>query len=231
MRLAGVSALLTFVILCAFAVAIGSLTVHRIRNDFNTQVNNAAERLPSVLQITATSESIKIEPALSDFASDADHAVDQGPHGRRDRGRTGAAQRPSFGVPVLDSPVNINGYRVVSRPAVVFENGAPRGRVFIQYGQRLADTEATVKRVELVLLIGVLMGTVLRAARGNGDRAPGDETDRPADLHGGGDRAHARPLARRAPVRGRRRGLGAGADARGDACASSTRRAGRPRRC
>ena len=39
MRLAGVSALLTFVILCAFAVAIGSLTVHRIRADFNNQVN------------------------------------------------------------------------------------------------------------------------------------------------------------------------------------------------
>ena len=39
MRLAGVSALLTFVILCAFAVAIGSLTVHRIRSDFNRQVD------------------------------------------------------------------------------------------------------------------------------------------------------------------------------------------------
>ena len=30
-RLAGASALLTFVILCVFAVVIGSLTVHRIR--------------------------------------------------------------------------------------------------------------------------------------------------------------------------------------------------------
>ena len=39
MRLAGVSALLTFVILCAFAVAIGSLTVHRIRSDFNREVS------------------------------------------------------------------------------------------------------------------------------------------------------------------------------------------------
>ena len=38
LRLAGVSALLTFVILCAFALAIGWITVHRIRADFNRQV-------------------------------------------------------------------------------------------------------------------------------------------------------------------------------------------------
>ena len=39
MRLAGVSALLTFVILCGFAVAVGSLTVHRIRADFDREVS------------------------------------------------------------------------------------------------------------------------------------------------------------------------------------------------
>jgi two-component system, OmpR family, sensor kinase len=157
-RLAGVSALLTFVILCGFAVAVGSLTVRRIRSDFNTQVANAAARLPSVLQITATPESIKIEPALSDFASDADHAalkvltvdgkvVEQAPR-----------NAPSFGQP-QEAPTNINGYRVVTRQAVVFENGEARGRVIIQYGEGVADTEATVTRVELFLLIGVLIGT------------------------------------------------------------------------
>ena len=40
----GVSALLTLVILCAFAVAIGSLTVHRIRSDFNRQVQHRRKR-------------------------------------------------------------------------------------------------------------------------------------------------------------------------------------------
>ena len=52
-RLAGVSALLTFVILCAFAVAVGSLTVHRIRADFNRQVLDTANQLPSQLRITS----------------------------------------------------------------------------------------------------------------------------------------------------------------------------------
>jgi two-component system OmpR family sensor kinase len=157
-RLAGVSALLTFVILCGFAIAVGSLTVRRIRSDFNSQVDSAAARLPSVLQITATAESIKIEPALSDFASDADHAalkvltvdgkvVEQAPR-----------NAPSFGQP-QEAPTNINGYRVVTRQAVVFENGEARGRVIIQYGERVADTEATVRRVELLLLLGVMIGT------------------------------------------------------------------------
>ncbi len=50
-RLAGVSALLTFVILCAFAIAIGSLTVHRIRADFNREVPDAAIQLPSQLRM------------------------------------------------------------------------------------------------------------------------------------------------------------------------------------
>ena len=59
MRLAGVSALLTFVILCAFAVAIGSLTVHRIRSDFNRQVAESAHELPAQLRIT-------IEPPIED---------------------------------------------------------------------------------------------------------------------------------------------------------------------
>ncbi len=50
-RLAGVSALLTFVILCVFAVAIGSLTVHRVRSDFDRQVSDTAEQLRSQLSI------------------------------------------------------------------------------------------------------------------------------------------------------------------------------------
>src|SRR5437588_790941 len=51
-RLAAVSALLTFVILCAFALAIGWITVHRIRADFNRQVVDRANEVRSQLTIT-----------------------------------------------------------------------------------------------------------------------------------------------------------------------------------
>jgi two-component system, OmpR family, sensor kinase len=155
-RLAAVSALLTFVILCAFAVAIGSLTVHRVRADFNRQVLAFATELPAELRITAAP--FKIEPALGDLASQENHAVIRiftlG-------GRLVAqapANAPALGSPRLDAQT-IHGYRVVSRPGVVTEGGTRVGEVIIQYGRRVSDTEATARRVELFLLLGVLAGT------------------------------------------------------------------------
>ncbi len=157
MRLAGVSALLTFVILCGFAVAIGSLTVHRIRNDFNPQVANAASRLPSYCRSRRHLNRSRSNRRSSDFASDADHAVIKVLTVDGTVVDEVARHAAYLGTPLL-RPTNIHGYRVVSRAAVVFENGAPRGRVIVQYGQRLSDNEATVKRVELFLLLGVLAG-------------------------------------------------------------------------
>jgi len=167
-RLAGVSALLTFVILCAFAVAIGSLTVHRIRTDFNRQVLDTANQLPSQLHIVEPfgTQALKIEPALEDLASPADHAiiriltlggavVAQAP-----------AKAPSFGPPQI-SAQTIRGYRVLSRQIpVLSEGGEPVGQLIVEYGRRVSDTEATVKRVELFLLLGVLAGSGLALLAG-----------------------------------------------------------------
>jgi signal transduction histidine kinase len=155
-RLAGVSALLTFVILCAFAVAIGSLTVHRIRADFNRQVSDTAIQLPSQLRINEAP--LRIEPPLSDFATEADHAVVR----VLTLGGLVIAQwprrAPSFGTP-QEAPRTLDGYRVVSRPGIVTQNGEPVGRVAIEYARPVSDVEATVQRVELFLLLGVLAGT------------------------------------------------------------------------
>jgi signal transduction histidine kinase len=169
LRLAAVSALLTFVILCAFAVAIGSLTVHRIRADFNRQVVNTAEQLHSQLKVsvatTSSRREIRIEPPLAFYAAEPDHAVvrifaegggviDQEP-----------AKAPRLGPP-QEGAQTVRGYRVVSRTAVVTENGETIGLVWIQYGRRISDTEATVARVELFLLLGVLAGTALALLAG-----------------------------------------------------------------
>jgi two-component system, OmpR family, sensor kinase len=144
------------VILCAFAIAIGSLTVHRIRADFNRQVLSYATELPAELRITAAP--FKIEPALSDLASQENHSVIRiftlGGH----LAAQSPAGAPTFGAPRLEAQT-IKGYRVVSRPGVVSEAGERVGEVIIQYGRRVSDTEATVRRVELFLLLGVLAGT------------------------------------------------------------------------
>ncbi len=161
--------MLTFVILCAFAVAIGWITVHRIRADFNRQVDDAAKQLPVQLSIKvvpgAPPQGVVIQPPLADFASAPDDAViriftlD---------GRVVAqepAKAPLLGPPQAQ-PRTVRGYRVLSVPAVVTESSEPVGRVIIEYGRRVSDTEATIARVEVGLLLGVLAGTGLALLAG-----------------------------------------------------------------
>jgi two-component system, OmpR family, sensor kinase len=171
-RLAGVSALLTFVILCAFAIAIGSLTVHRIRTDFNREVADTAKQLPEELKITfnPTTDKFSTQP-LQYLASPADHGV------IRILSIAGGVEAqypphaPSFGEPALAKPppgtATIAGYRVVTKVVVVrLVNGEPLGRLIVQYGRPVGPTEATVKRVDLFLLLGVLAGSVLALLAG-----------------------------------------------------------------
>jgi signal transduction histidine kinase len=165
-RLAGVSALLTFVILCAFAVAIGSFTVHRIRSDFNRQVSDFAQELPTQLIITANLHRIVgVYPPLAVFTARSDHAVIR----ILALGGNVVAEEPANAPPLgepSERPRTIHGYRVVSHRGVVVEDGQPIGRVIIQYGRRVSDIEATVARVELFLLLGVLAGSGLALLAG-----------------------------------------------------------------
>jgi signal transduction histidine kinase len=156
--------LLTFVILCAFAVAIGSLTVHRIREDFNRQVSETARQLPSHLKISGPT--LRISPPLPDAAPAEDRVI-------KVITEAGGiiAQDPEHATylgPLSSQPATVNGYRVVAttRVLVVGATAEPIGRVWIQYGRRVAGTEATVKRVELLLLVGVLAGTALALLAG-----------------------------------------------------------------
>ncbi len=150
-------------ILCAFAVAIGSLTVHRIRTDFNRDVATTAKALPSQVRFTVDplTSRLRIEPPLSEIAASNGNAVirmfdlpgtvvDQAPKGA-----------PPLGPPVAGEGRTVNGYRVVSVPVLVLQDGLRRGQLFFQYARRVSGTEATVKRVELLLFVGVIGGSVL----------------------------------------------------------------------
>ena len=57
---------------------------------------------------------------------------------------------------------------MVSRIAVIRlgTGGEPIGQVYIEYGRSVADTAATIARVELFLVLGVLAGTVLALLAG-----------------------------------------------------------------
>ncbi|MGH2865021.1 MAG: HAMP domain-containing protein, partial [Solirubrobacteraceae bacterium] len=164
-RLAGVSALLTFVILCAFALAIGSLTVERIRSDFNREVLETVEGLPSQMRISI--DPLRIGSPLEDFASRSDHDEIR----ILSKGGRVLAQEPERASalgPPESKPVTVNGYRVLSREAEVTlsATGEPIGHVIVQYGRQVAATEATCKRVELFLVLGVLAGSLFALVAG-----------------------------------------------------------------
>ena len=158
-------------ILCAFAVAIGSFTVHRIRSDFNREVADTANQLPSQLDIRVGAagehRAITISPALAAYAAPADHAIVR----IFTLGGSVLAQEPSdatgLGAP-SSAPHTVHGYRVISRVGVarLASTDEPIGQVIIQYGRKISDTEATVARVELFLLVGVLAGTALALLAG-----------------------------------------------------------------
>jgi two-component system, OmpR family, sensor kinase len=164
-RLAGVSALLTFVILCAFALIVGSLTVHRIRADFNNEVAASADDLTGLLQIAVTGDqaeglNLVVTPNINEYAA-SEHAVVRVllPSGRVLQHTANAPEiDPSRGAIVgLDGGVNIRGYRVESRVKQLSIGGT----VVIQYARPLSDVQSTIARVELLLLLGTLAGSGL----------------------------------------------------------------------
>ena len=174
LRLATVSALLTFVILLAFAVAIGSLTVHRVRSDFNREVAESAKAIPH--EITrVTIDPFGVSPSLQVLTPAGDQAVIRIYDEAGDLLRSYPEHGPDLDfVParVGYSPVTFTeaGYRVVTRRirVVVWRDGTPvaLGRIFFQFARPVGPTEATVHRVELFLLIGVLAGSVLALMAG-----------------------------------------------------------------
>jgi signal transduction histidine kinase len=158
-RLAGVSALLTFVILCAFALAIGSLTVHRIRSDFNRDVRDTAYEIATHAHFETNGFQLTVSPELSAWAAPGDHAAI---HLFAIDGDL-VAREPSnahwLGEYPLNTATNVQGYRVVTVEAPIYRSQLPIGHIAVQYALQVASTEATVKRVELLLLLGVFIGT------------------------------------------------------------------------
>jgi two-component system OmpR family sensor kinase len=179
-RLAGVSALLTFVILCAFALIVGSLTVHRIRSDFNREVAADAANLAGLLQIGVSGNYtqgfvITVHPNLDEYAAPGHAAIKVlTPIGEHVIAHTahapnlGPASHPysdgAHGEAILKGHENIDGYRVES----VLKALPPPigGEVVIQYARPLSDVQATIARVELLLVLGTLAGSGLALLAG-----------------------------------------------------------------
>jgi two-component system, OmpR family, sensor kinase len=168
-RLALLSAGLTFVILSAFAVVIGQVTSSRVRSDFNNElaaaVDNLSDRVSLICNFSKGS-CRRGQPELQDYAAPGNATVrillaDGTPIDQTDHA-------PNFGLIYPQRSARIGGLRVEvrRRPArsINAETGRPSRLLFpviLQYGRKVSDIEATIRRIRLFLSGGVLGGTLL----------------------------------------------------------------------
>jgi two-component system OmpR family sensor kinase len=169
-RLASISAGLTFVILCAFAIGVGEATTRRVRSDFANQLRAAADDLRDRLSMdvgTDTQQIVRVHPDLNVHAGSI-HAVIR----ILDTDGTILAHTtnaPNLGrtIPFVDRTRFIQGYRVETRRTILqTPDHSVRVAVVIQYARKVSDLENTVQRVRFFLIFGVLGGTLLALAGG-----------------------------------------------------------------
>ena len=162
-RLAGGSALLTLIILCGFAVAVGALTSQRIRDDFEQDVKDAANKLREDIDITPVAPEIfkiQFRPNLNTYVRGEDAAARLvAPSSGRVLRETDGSR--GLGPPIAQSTEH-EGWLVENR--IIREPGLEP--LWIQYGRRMESVEATVRRVRLFLVGGVVGGAGLALLAG-----------------------------------------------------------------
>jgi two-component system, OmpR family, sensor kinase len=163
-RLAVVSASLTLVILMLFGGLIGKIATDRIRDDFNGEVKSAVKILAGQTQIVYSPFNGQAQafkgPQLNAFALPGDASVrvydieenliyanaGAAPLGPPQQGLTDFRGMRVATEPVLDSSQSVTG--------------------FVQYGRSLEHVEETINRVWLLVLGGILGGTLLAVFAG-----------------------------------------------------------------
>ena len=167
LKLAVVTAALTFGILCLFAVVIGAVAEQRIRAGFDNDLRATAADLVNRLDARVTSRGVAYEEeALNGAATGGAQVVllDE----------TGEVRYPQGFFPLTSLAEGISDegdLRVVSRALTVSnpdtpEAFGPLGVVanvvgFVQYGKPKSTASRTISRVRIFLAFGVLGGTLL----------------------------------------------------------------------
>ena len=172
LKLAVVSAALTFLILLLFALVIGAVAEQRLRASFDDDLRATASDLQDRLRLRTTPEGGQALAVPGDLL----RAAAAGNAAIRVIDRDGRVVAQTPGAPDLGGPVedlhDMPGYRVVSRPLFAasltpdggfgLDRAPADGAVaFVQYAKPQKSIDATVGRVRLFLVLGVLGGTAL----------------------------------------------------------------------
>jgi signal transduction histidine kinase len=167
-RLAGGSAVLTLVILCMFAVAVGALTTRRIHDDFEFRVQQGVDNVSDLVRksmrfdiVTGTWDAGGIVRNLQGFAA-ADKAVVKVVQVDGSTVVFQSDKAPHFGFLTLGKATVAKGYRVETQYVPL-----PGGYdVIVEYGRPLSEVRTTLDRLRVMLIIGVLGGAALALIAG-----------------------------------------------------------------
>jgi len=176
-RLAGGSAVLTLVILASFAAILGVLTERQVVKQFNDEVGFSADQLQA--ELNRKLEFVGVEQLncnhpvrLSDYATPEQAQI------RIFDENTGellctqlkirGAKAPIATQTLRAAPVKTHGtisedgYRVAIRELAA----QPIGQLELLYARPVADVDETIARVRILLILGVLGGTILALLAG-----------------------------------------------------------------
>ncbi|UJA20126.1 HAMP domain-containing histidine kinase [Thermoleophilia bacterium SCSIO 60948] len=163
-RLAGVSAGLTFVILVCVAVVVGRLTSDRLNNDFRTDTAEVASNL--ALQLTTRYPAGDFDPSFQGLPTSGESVVRLLDSSGDVVDQTAGA--PDFGtLAPSGEAVQIADWEVATNPIntsiAALNSNAP---VLVQYARNRTELEATIGRLWLLLIGGVIGGTLLATLAG-----------------------------------------------------------------
>jgi two-component system, OmpR family, sensor kinase len=160
-RLAGVSAVLTFVILVAFALVVGRLATNQLANEFRDEVLRGANELAASARLISTfrGDELRLDSSsLREMADGSFRVVDA-----EGTPLEGSPRLPDLGPPIPQETARIGDYEVASQPILTNVFGGP---FYVQYARSTASLEQMIGRLWLFLGGGVLGGTILAALAG-----------------------------------------------------------------
>jgi signal transduction histidine kinase len=162
-RLAAVSSGLTLIILVLFGGAIGKIATQRIRDDFNNEVRSAVQILASEMRIEYPlfgEPNLKRSPQLDSFVLPDDASARVFDVNLKLRGESTNATALGPPKPGISDYGDVR----VATERIINDAGEVTG--YVQYGRSLDRVESTVDRVWLLIIGGILGGTLLASLAG-----------------------------------------------------------------
>jgi len=161
--------MLTCVILASFATLVGVLTDRQLRGQFNDEVRSNSDQLRNDIRLKWIGNSGNLQcnqtVSLKDYAS-AEHVqiriFNQAglllctQDKVRIKGVKSLPATPTFPLPAHVGVLREQGYQVLASQLSVQQSP-----VWLLYARPLSDLDHTIARVQVILLLGVLAGTVL----------------------------------------------------------------------